>query len=54
MFWSWERIFGSNSGPCCRIGEREGVVLRVLVLTMELEGDDSKEYMEDPLEMERE
>lgn len=45
---------GSNNGPCCRIGEREGVVLRVLALMTESEGDDSKEYREDPFEMERE
>lgn len=54
MFWSWERILGSNNGPCCRMGEREGVVLRVPVLTIESEGEDSKEYMEEPFEMERE
>lgn len=33
-----------------RMGDRDGVVLRVLVLTIESEGDDSKEYIEDPLE----
>lgn len=28
--WSCDRILGSNSGPCVRMGERAGVLWRVL------------------------
>lgn len=47
MVWSWERILGSKTGPCWRIGgggECSGVVTRVQT---ESEGDVSAdEYME--------
>ena len=43
MDWSWLRILGSSRGPWVRMGDRAGVVLRVLVLMAESEGDDSKE-----------
>lgn len=49
--WSCDRILGSSSGPCCRMGagagERAGVVMRVLTETAsEVDGDESCEYTE--------
>lgn len=43
MAWSWLRILGNSRGPWVRIGERAGVVLRVLVVANDSEGDDSME-----------
>jgi len=43
MAWSWLLILGRRRGPWVRIGERAGVVRRVLTVTAESEGDDSKE-----------
>ena len=41
--WSWLRILGRRSGPWVRMGDRAGVVRRVLGAETESEGDDSKE-----------
>lgn len=41
--WSWLRILGRRSGPWVRMGDRAGVVRRVLGAVSESEGDDSKE-----------
>ena len=43
MAWSWLRILGRRSGPWVRMGDRAGVVRRVLGAETESEGDDSKE-----------
>ena len=44
---------GSSIGPCVRMGDRDGVVLRVLVLTIESEGDDSVVEQKEPYELDR-
>ena len=47
MAWSWLRILGRRSGPWVRMGDRAGVVRRVLGAEEtdenESEGDDSNE-----------
>ena len=43
MAWSWLRILGKRRGPCVRMGDRAGVVRRVLVVVTESEGEDSNE-----------
>ena len=55
MAWSWLRILGRRRGPWVRMGDRAGVVRRVLgaVTDTESEGDEPNEYT-DPMELERE